>query len=232
MSKILILEDEFSIRSFIKLKLKGLGYDVIDFERGNDAIESCTEDVDIALLDVMLPDMEGYEVCTKLKEMFPDMGIIMITARGREKDIVKGLRSGSDDYIVKPFGIDELAARVEALIRRITKGNAKANFDQEESVGEFLLDYNKKTVLKNGSEISLTPTEFQIMKHLIQNRGRTVDRNEILDSVWGVDYEGQLKIVEVNIRRLRQKIESDPSSPEYLKTVRGHGYMWCCRNDI
>ena len=226
-NKILILEDEFSIRSFMKLKLKSLGYDVIDFENSKDALYFCNEEVDVALLDVMLPDIDGFEVCRRMKVSFPDMGIIMITAKGSEEDIVTGLNSGADDYIVKPFGAKELEARIASVLRRVEMiKHPQKKGKSIEKVGIFTIDNLKKIVTKNDDIIGLTPTEFLILKALIENKNSTLDRNELLDMVWGEDYIGDSKVVEVNIRRIRQKIEDDPSKPKYIKTIRGYGYMW------
>jgi len=226
-NKILILEDEFSIRSFMKLKLKSLGYDVIDFDNSREALSFCDEEVDVALLDVMLPDIDGFEVCRRLKVSFPDMGIIMITAKGSQEDIVTGLNSGADDYIVKPFGAMELEARIASVLRRVERIKHPEKKEKSiEKVGIFTIDNMKKIVTKNDQVIGLTPTEFLILKSLIENKNSTLDRNELLDMVWGEEYVGDSKVVEVNIRRIRQKIEEDPSKPEYIKTIRGYGYMW------
>ena len=226
-NKILILEDEFSIRSFMKLKIKSLGYDVIDFDNSKDALYFCNDEVDVALLDVMLPDIDGFEVCRRMKVSFPDMGIIMITAKGSGEDIVTGLNSGADDYIVKPFGAMELEARIASVLRRVERIKHPEKKEKSiEKVGIFTIDNMKKIVTKNDQVIGLTPTEFLILKSLIENKNSTLDRNELLDMVWGEEYVGDSKVVEVNIRRIRQKIEEDPSKPEYIKTIRGYGYMW------
>ena len=226
-NKILILEDEFSIRSFMKLKVKSLGYDVIDFDNSREALSFCDEEVDVALLDVMLPDIDGFEVCRRMKVSFPDMGIIMITAKGSEEDIVTGLNSGADDYIVKPFGAMELEARIASVLRRVERiKHPEKNEKSIEKVGIFTIDNMKKIVTKNDEVIALTPKEFLILKVLIDNKNSTLDRNELLDMVWGEDYVGDSKVVEVNIRRIRQKIEEEPSNPKYIKTIRGYGYMW------
>lgn len=225
--RILILEDEKSIRSFMRIKLRGFGYEVIETETGKEALEQINDSIDIALLDVMLPDIEGFEVCKRLREDYPNLGIIMITARGMENDKIMGLGSGADDYIVKPFSPRELVARIESLLRRIDLNDL--NKRAKRSIikfGAFELDTDKKTLTKEGQLISLTPTEYAIVSFLINNSDRVISRDEILDEVWGVDYFGDIKTVDVNMRRIRQKIEDDASNPLYLKTVWGHGYIW------
>ncbi|MCY6371307.1 response regulator transcription factor [Clostridium ganghwense] len=226
-NKILILEDEKSIRSFMKIKLRALKYDVIEAENGNEALKKVDGSVDIALLDVMLPDIDGFEVCRRLREGYPNIGIIMITAKGQDDDKVVGLGSGADDYLVKPFSPKELVARIEALLRRINRTINKQTADTNLiKNGPFTLDMNKKVLRKEDVEISITPTEYEIIKLLINNANKTVSRDEILDRVWGKNYFGDIKTVDVNIRRIRRKIEEDASNPIYLKTVWGHGYMW------
>lgn len=226
-SKILVLEDEKSIRSFMKIKLRSFGYEVLETETGKEAIERIDDSVDIALLDVMLPDIDGFEVCRRLRISYPNLGIIMITAKGLEEDKILGLGSGADDYIVKPFSPKELVARIESLLRRININevykNTKSNRHQ---FGPFILDIDRKTLEKNNENISLTPTEYAIVNLLMSNPDKVISRDKILDKVWGEDYFGDIKTVDVNIRRIRQKIEEDPSKPLFLKTAWGHGYIW------
>ncbi|WP_432405369.1 response regulator transcription factor [Wukongibacter sp. M2B1] len=225
--RILILEDEKSIRSFMRIKLRGFGYEVIETETGKEALEQINDSIDIALLDVMLPDIEGFEVCKRLREDYPNLGIIMITARGMENDKIMGLGSGADDYIVKPFSPRELVARIESLLRRIDLNDLNKRAKRSiVKFGAFELDTDKKTLTKEGQLIFLTPTEYAIVSFLINNSDRVISRDEILDEVWGVDYFGDIKTVDVNMRRIRQKIEDDASNPLYLKTVWGHGYIW------
>ncbi|MCY6957524.1 response regulator transcription factor [Clostridium brassicae] len=228
-NKILILEDEKSIRSFIKIKLRALNYEVVEAENGNEALKKVDGTFDIALLDVMLPDIDGFEVCRRLREIYPRIGIIMITAKGQEDDKVKGLGCGADDYIVKPFSPKELEARIEALLRRINiNSNNEVHSENKINMEPFTLDMNKKNLMKNGQEISLTPTEYELIRLLISNVNKNISRDEILDKIWGSSYFGDVKIVDVNVRRIRRKIEEDPSNPKYLKTVWGYGYMWSC----
>lgn len=226
--KILVLEDELSIRSFIKIKLKNLGYDVIDVGKGIEAIEVVDSTFKIAVLDIMLPDIDGLEVCKILRNKFPNLGIIMLTAKGQESDKIIGLKTGADDYMVKPFSPSELSARIEALLRRVDKQDVSSNVINNPP---FILDNDKKILKKNGQDIALTPTEFSIMEYIMSNPDKAIDRDSILDYVWGKNYVGDTKTVDVNMRRIRRKIEDDPSNPEYLKTAWGFGYIWSTNND-
>ncbi|WP_099188254.1 response regulator transcription factor [Tepidibacter mesophilus] len=224
-NKILVLEDENSIRSFIKIKLKALGYDVTEAKSGQEALKKVDSSIAVALLDVMLPDIDGYEVCKAIRKNHPSIGIIMITAKGQEDDKVQGLKSGADDYIVKPFSPRELAARIESLLRRVSINSSKESTNVIEHKA-FKLNLDKKSLIKNNQVISLTPTEYSIIELLITNSDKVVSRDEILDEVWGKNYFGDIKTVDVNVRRIRQKIEDDSSKPDYIKTVRGYGYIW------
>lgn len=225
--KILILEDEIGIRSFVSINLKREGYEVIEASTGQEAINKVNEekDISIALLDVMLPDISGIEVCKYIRNNFDSVGIIMITAKSQEEDKIEGFISGADDYIVKPFSIKELLVRVSALLRRIKKDEVKKDNSIIQS-DPFTLDTNKRKLLKHGHEIDLTPTEFSIVKYLMINAKKSLSRDQILDEVWGKNYLYDFKIVDVNIRRIRNKIEDDPSKPRYVQTVWGYGYCW------
>ena len=225
--KILILEDEIGIRSFVSINLKREGYEVIEASTGQEAINKINEekDISIALLDVMLPDISGIDVCKYIRNNFDSIGVIMITAKSQEEDKIEGFISGADDYIVKPFSIKELLMRVSALIRRIKKDEAKKDNSIIQS-DPFTLDINKRKLLKNEHEIDLTPTEFSIVKYLMLNTKKSLSRDQILDEVWGKNYLYDFKIVDVNIRRIRNKIEDDPSKPKYIQTVWGYGYCW------
>lgn len=224
--KILILEDEESIRSFVVINLKRAGYEVVEAETGEQALERFGEnpDIAVAVLDVMLPGIDGYEVCRQLRAQGCGAGIIMLTARVQETDKVTGLMTGADDYVTKPFSVVELIARVEALFRRISG----SPFAQEDIItsGPFTLNLRSREVQKNGSKIDLTQIEYNIMKNFMQNIGKALSRDDLLQMVWGHHYVGELKIVDVNIRRLRIKVEDDPAAPKYIVTVRGFGYMW------
>lgn len=225
--KILILEDEIGIRSFVSINLKREGYDIIEAGTGREAIEKIdSEDgIAIALLDVMLPDMSGIEVCKYIRAKYDQVGIIMLTAKSQEEDKIEGFISGADDYMVKPFSIKELMVRVSALIRRVRKESAPAK-NSEIDLRPFLLDVDKRKLYKNGEEIELTPTEFSIVKYLMSNAKQSLSREKILEEVWGTNYLYDFKIVDVNIRRIRNKIEDDPSKPKYIQTIWGYGYCF------
>lgn len=226
MKKVLILEDEVNIRSFVVINLRRAGYDAIEAGTGAEALEKLREnpDVGVAILDIMLPDMDGFEVCRNIRATNKVIGIIMLTARTQEMDKVTGLMTGADDYVTKPFSPAELTARIDALYRRI---GGDTNADAEIlSQGIFVLNTRNRTLEKNGQRIKLTQVEYAIMKLFMQNPGRALSREDILTSVWGRDYDGELKIVDVNIRRLRIKIENDTANPTFITTVWGFGYKW------
>ena len=226
MKKVLILEDEVNIRSFVVINLRRAGYDAIEAGTGAEALERLREnpDIGVAILDIMLPDMDGFEVCRNIRATNKVIGIIMLTARTQEMDKVTGLMTGADDYVTKPFSPAELTARIDALYRRIGGDN---NTDPEVlSQGIFVLNTRNRTLEKNGQRIKLTQVEYAIMKLFMQNPGRALSREDILTSVWGRDYDGELKIVDVNIRRLRIKIENDTAKPTFITTVWGFGYKW------
>jgi len=228
MRNILIAEDESGIREFVVINLKRAGYNVTDVDNGLAAIEAynnAAEPFDVVILDVMMPGLDGFSVCKKLREKSDSIGIIMLTAKSQEMDKVNGLMLGADDYITKPFSPSELLARVDAIHRRVTIAAAKTSGSEIVS-GEFVLDIRSRTLTKNGQPVELTQVEFQIMELFMKNAGAALERTQILSAVWGDDYTGDLKIVDVNIRRLRIKIEDDPSNPVHVATVWGFGYKW------
>ncbi|MBU7592824.1 response regulator transcription factor [Metabacillus halosaccharovorans] len=228
MNKILVVEDELSIRSFVSLNLKKKGYIVTEAETGEEALRLYhRENFDIILLDLMLPGIDGFEVCQEIRKVNQTVGIIMLTARTQEKDKVEGLIIGADDYLYKPFSIVELEARIFSLLRRLTvdQSISKEN-DERITSGPFHLDMKTKRLISSGREIKLTPTEFSILHYLMGHPNRVYTRDELLDEIWGKNYVGDLKVVDVNIRRIRQKIETDPSSPVFLCTEWGLGYIW------
>ena len=230
MKNILIAEDEEAIRDFVVINLKRAGYKVTDVDNGLDAItayDNAEEPFDVVILDVMMPGLDGFSVCKKLRERSSTLGIVMLTAKSQEMDKVGALMFGADDYITKPFGPAELVARVDALHRRVTMFSAKPmeNPDEVRS-GPFVLNERSRTLTKNGKNIDLTQVEFQIMECFMKNPNVALERNSILSKVWGENYFGDVKIVDVNIRRLRMKIEDEPSNPKYLTTVWGFGYKW------
>ena len=226
MKKVLILEDEVNIRSFVVINLKRAGYHAIEAGCGQEALDKLRQnpDIGVAILDIMLPDMDGFEVCRRIRANNKQIGIIMLTARTQEMDKVTGLMTGADDYVTKPFSPAELTARIDALYRRLGADNGA---DAEVlSQGPFVMNTRNHTLEKSGSRIRLTQVEYSILKLFMLNPGRSLSREEILSSVWGRDYEGELKIVDVNIRRLRIKIEDDTANPTYITTVWGFGYKW------
>ena len=276
--RILLLEDEESIRGFVRINLKRNDMDVIEAENGEDALAYAESEgpFDIALLDVMLPTIDGFEVCEQLRKRYPRMGIIMLTAKSQEEDKIKGLELGADDYVQKPFSPGELIARIKSLHRRMqpdmtnsangvhgvnaanganvvngangAKGLNAANAEEvagtmesgrphisavpvskpiEELYREpFRLSIPERKLWKNGEEIILTPTEWTLVRLLMEHEGESISRDNILSEVWGRYYVGDLKVVDVNIRRIRQKIESNPSDPSVIETVWGYGYRW------
>ena len=228
MTKILILEDEDDIRAFIKINLKRAGYEVLEAETGEKALEVIEEnpDIELAVLDVMLPGIDGFEVCKKIREDNKNMGIIMLTAKSQELDKISGLTMGADDYMPKPFSPAELVARIDAIVRRLELLKKKDKNSENIKSGIFEIDKSARIILKNDEEIDLTQIEYLIMKLFIENEDQSLNREEILKNVWGADYYGDPKIVDVNIRRLRRKIEDNPSDPKYIKTVWGYGYRW------
>ena len=230
MKRVLIAEDESAIRDFIVINLKRGGYEVIEAEDGARALElydAYDGDIDVALLDVMMPNVDGLEVCKTLRTSNNNIGIIMLTAKTQEMDKITGLMMGADDYVTKPFSPTELVARVDAIYRRVAMNSAKkpASVDVIE-LGEFKLNLRSRTLTKNGKYIELTQVEFQMMEYFFTNPGAALSRTDILNTVWGSEYFGEEKIVDVNIRRLRMKIEEEPSVPKHLTTIWGIGYKW------
>lgn len=226
MKKVLVLEDESSIRGFIVINLQRAGYEVMEAETGEEALEKLQENPDtrVCLLDIMLPGIDGFEVCRRIRMTNPQIGIIMLSARAQEMDKVTGLMTGADDYVTKPFSPAELTARVDALLRR--SGEAAPNRSAELLQPPFLLNTGNRTLEKDGVRVKLTQLEYSIVKLFMENRGKALSREEILDAIWGKGYFGELKIVDVNVRRLRLKIEDDAQEPNYITTVWGYGYKW------
>ncbi len=225
--KVLVLEDEENIRSFVVINLKRAGYETIEAGTGEDALAILKQNpgIKVALLDIMLPGIDGFEVCRRIRAMDNKIGIIMLTARTQEMDKVTGLMTGADDYVTKPFSPAELTARVDALFRR-TGGDEEAAAAEEIVYPPFRLNTRNRTLEKNDQKVKLTQVEYGIVKLFMENQGKALSREEILDAVWGKDYFGELKIVDVNIRRLRIKIEDNPTKPIYVNTVWGYGYKW------
>ena len=228
MKNILIAEDEDAIRDFVVINLKRAGYNVTDVNNGLDAVavyDNAEEPFDVVILDVMMPGLDGFSVCKKLRERSNSLGIVMLTAKSQEMDKVNGLMLGADDYITKPFSPSELTARVDAIYRRVSM-SAPQKPANEITSGPFSINLKSRVITKNGSPLDLTQVEFQIMEMFMKNPETALERGQILDAVWGENYVGDVKIVDVNIRRLRMKVEDEPSNPRHITTMWGLGYKW------
>ncbi|MGI6450031.1 MAG: response regulator transcription factor [Desulfitobacteriia bacterium] len=223
-TKVLVVEDEDSIRRFITLNLEAAGYAVGEAVSGEEALAQLkTFSPDVLVLDLMLPGMDGLEVCQRVREMAPETLIIILTAKSQDSDKILGLELGADDYMVKPFNPFELIARIKAMLRR--RESFQGN-KQVYAYGSLYLDIAANKLHKDEREVELTPIEFSLLKMFMENPGKALKRNEILNAIWGEDYFGDTKTLDVHIRRLREKIEDNPSEPEYIKTVWGSGYRW------
>ena len=231
MRKILVVEDEDAIREVVALNLRLAGYEVTEAASAEQALAvfSPPAGFDVAVLDIMLPGMNGFSLCETIRRDSASIGIIMLSAKTLETDKIKGLSIGADDYMTKPFSVSELLARVEALVRRVGRQGASSAAPEPDGrmvSGVFVLDQKSRVLYKNGTPIDLTQVEFQIMELFFQNPGVALVRDKILEGVWGKNYYGDVKIVDVNIRRLRMKIEDEPSAPKHILTVWGYGYRW------
>lgn len=230
MKKILVAEDENAIREIISLNLSRAGFEVVEARDGRQALELFGEDpnsFDVLLLDIMMPKTDGLTVCRSVREQNANTGIIMLTAKTQEADKLAGLTGGADDYVTKPFSVRELVARVEAVCRRVQLANTLRNGGSDEIIcGDFVLSTKKRAAFVGNEKIELSQIEFQILEMFFTNSGKTIDRSEILNYVWGDSFFGDDKVVDVNIRRLRIKLEANPSEPSHLITVRGKGYKW------
>ena len=229
--RILVVEDEDAIREFVVINLQRAGYDVVEANSGEAALQKYEEnhgEFDVAILDIMMPGIDGLTVCKELRKKSGNLGIIMLTAKTQEMDKVTGLMLGADDYVTKPFSPSELVARVDSLYRRVAIAEMREenNFQEELVSGDFVLNLRNRALKKKGRMIELTQVEFQIMEYFFSNPGVALDRTNILTHVWGEAYYGEEKIVDVNIRRLRMKIEDEPSNPKHIVTVWGLGYKW------
>ncbi len=225
MKKVLVLEDEDNIRSFVVINLKRAGYETLEAATGEEALEQLrrNQDIRVCILDIMLPDMDGFEVCRRIRAGNTKVGIIMLTARTQEMDKVTGFMTGADDYVTKPFSPAELTARIDALYRRV---GGESLDEGELNQPPFCLNTRKRTLEKNGQPVKLTQVEYSIMRLFMDNPGKALSREEIWQTVWGENYLSELKIVDVNIRRLRVKIEDEPTNPSYITTIWGFGYKW------
>ncbi|MFV0402123.1 MAG: response regulator transcription factor [Oscillospiraceae bacterium] len=227
--RILVAEDEDVIRDFVVINLKRGGYEVVDVSNGQEAIEVFDKNeggFDIALLDVMMPGVDGFEVCKHIRSKSSSIGIIMLSAKTQEMDKVSGLMLGADDYVTKPFSPTELLARVDAVYRRVSMARTEEEPASRIVSGDFVLSLKSRSLTKKGKTVDLTQVEFQLMEFFMKNPNAAKERGEILHTVWGENYYGDVKIVDVNIRRLRMKIEDDPSAPRHILTIWGYGYKW------
>ncbi len=231
MRRVLVVEDEAAIREVIALNLRMAGYDVTEAGSAEAALVAIDTSApfDVAVLDIMLPGMNGFSLCENIRRDSDSISIIMLSAKSQEDDKIRGLSIGADDYMTKPFSVSELLARVDALCRRVARAAGQDTGQEAEGrmvSGGFVLDQKSRILYKNGEPIDLTQVEFQIMELFFANPGVALVREKILEGVWGENYYGDVKIVDVNIRRLRMKIEDEPSAPRHIMTVWGYGYRW------
>jgi len=232
MKKVLVVEDEQNIREFVVINLERAGYTAFEADSGDEGLKIYNKEkgcFDIAILDIMMPGkLDGLTLCKELRAKNSSIGIIMLSAKTQEMDKVSGLMMGADDYVTKPFSPSELVARVDAVYRRVALAvkSTEGFLRDELSLGDFTLVLRNRVFLKNGSPIELTQVEFQIMEYFFSNPGKALERGDILKHVWGGSYVGEEKIVDVNIRRLRMKVEDEPSNPKHIITVWGLGYRW------
>ncbi len=229
MKRILVVEDEVNIREFVVINLKRAGYEVTEAGSGEKALELYNEHggaFEIVLLDIMLPGIDGVTVCRRIREKNSNVGIIMLTAKSQEMDKIAALTTGADDYVTKPFSPSELVARIDALCRRVSAQSGEVQMAEELRSGSFVLNIRSHTLTRDDTVIELTQVEFQIMEYFFKHPGEALTRVSILEHVWGESYYGEEKIVDVNIRRLRMKVEDEPSDPRHIITVWGLGYKW------
>ena len=223
--KVLVVEDENSIRKFITINLERSGFKALEAPSGEEGLRIFNEEKpEVIILDVMLPGIDGFEVLENIRKCDGNYIVIMLTARGQDMDKVMGLDLGADDYMVKPFNPLELIARIRAILRRTKKDNGKKK--EVIKYGSITIDMSSQKALKGDDEVELTPREFSMLKAFMSNVGVALSRDELLNIVWGEDYFGDVKTVDVHVRRLREKIEDNPSEPLYIETVWGYGYRF------
>jgi DNA-binding response OmpR family regulator len=219
--RLLVVEDDLSILSGLSINLKVEGYEVLQAQDGRTGLQRTLDDKpDLLVLDVMLPEMNGYEVLKELRRRRVDVPVVMLSARGQEPDKILGLDLGADDYVVKPFGLQELLARIKAVLRRRYPSGEVVTF------GDAAVDLERKSVTRKGQPVDLTAQEYKLLAHLVENEGRIFNREELLSGAWGMDYEGTARTVDNFIRQLRMKLENVPESPRHFVTVRGLGYRF------
>ncbi|KKK33654.1 regulator [Mesobacillus campisalis] len=225
--KVLVVEDESSIRKLMVFNLQRSNFTVMEAENGKMALKLVQEEEpSLVVLDLNLPDMDGFEICGQLRERYPVLPIIIVSARGQDMEKIMGLELGADDYIVKPFNPLELVARIRSVLRRSHLDSLKPQKPAKLSAGPFVLEVKNQRVYKNGKLLKLTAREFQLMRLFLERLNEPITRGDLLDEIWGLDYFGDVKTVDVHIRRLREKIEETPSCPVFLKTIWGFGYCF------
>jgi DNA-binding response OmpR family regulator len=227
MSKILIIEDDKTIVDGLEDTLRFHDFDVVTAVTGREGIELFEkEDPDLIILDIMLPGVDGFEVCKKIKQRNKDVPVVMLTAKSQESDKLLGFELGADDYVTKPFSVKELVARVKAVLKRSTKPAPKEKKQDIVSVGNAGINFKNFTVVRDGEEHPLSPKEYEILKLLVENPDEVIDRNRIIDVVWGDDYYPSPRTIDNFILKLRTKIEDDPKAPSHILTVHGAGYKF------
>ena len=225
MDRILVVEDEEYIREFILINLNRSNFMTFDAKSGEDALKTLSSnEIDLVLLDIKLPGIDGFKVCKEIRTNYPQVAIIMVTAKNHDMDKIMGLELGADDYVAKPFNPNELIARIRSVIRRTKKETV--NHKNTFIFGNIKIDSRAHKVLKKGNEIRCTPKEFELIRILSQAPGLTFTRDQLLDIVWGNDFYGDTKTLDVHIRRIREKLEDNPAQPDYIETVWGVGYRW------
>ena len=232
MPHILLVEDDPELSNLVSSRLAGLGYEVRAVTTGRDALDAVADRLpDLVLLDIMIPEIDGLEVCRKLRADHPLLYVIMLTARAQEIDRVVGLEVGADDYVTKPFSLDELVARVRSALRRVRLTEEQSASSEEEDLGvmdfdALRLDPMRREVSVHGAQVHLTVREFDLLHFLARNPGRPFTRMQLLDRVWDIQYEGYDRTVDSHVQRLRAKIEEDPGNPRFIRTVWGVGYKF------
>ena len=222
--RILVVDDEDSILQGIEQNLLYAGYEVITAEDGPGALESaCDKSPDLIVLDIMLPGISGFEVCRRLRDRGMQMPVIMLTARGDEFDKLHGFEIGADDYVTKPFSVDELLARIKAILargKRISAAGRRYEFD------DIVLDADARTMMRAGKEVEMTRTEFDLLAYFLANEGRALSRDMVMNDVWGTEYYGTQRSLDSFVATLRRKIEKDPHNPVHITTIHGVGYKF------
>lgn len=225
--KVLVVEDESHIRSFIVVNLNISNFDVKEAASGEEALKICESYTpDVAILDIMLPGIDGYKLCEILRDKFPYIAIIMLTAKSQDMDKIIGLNIGADDYMVKPFNPMELISRIRAILRRIKRSSENELSNNLIKCKNLVLDIKSQKLFKASEEIPLTQREYSLIKVFMENVDKAFNRDELLNLAWGENFFGDHKTVDVHVRRLREKIEQDSSNPEFIKTIWGYGYRF------